>query len=223
MGFAGELKNAVNTLISTPFEWVGQGLLVALAMGLAVSAAAGVLLLLRPAAGSRRRRRSNPWEKTRDIRDTLSRARHLEALFYRHHRLLGGSMVAGAVYVIGSWMHAYDRMQVMSALAPRLSAMDGMVTWLESVAVVIHLLVLLLGVVIVVRPRVIKDLLITGLGARANHGYGPGSFAATLAQEYHAMEQELVLYPRLLGLVAVCGGAYAALALYPALLTVLSA
>ena len=37
------------------------------------------------------------------------------------------------------------------------------------------------------------------------------------------MEQELVLYPRLLGLVVLCGGAYALLALYPALLLVLRA
>lgn len=213
----------MSTFISTPFDWVGQGLLVVLAIGFALSAAAGVALLVRlPGSGLRGHRRSNPWAETRDLKDKLNRACHVEALFDRYHRLLGGSMVAGAIFVLGSWLHAYDRMQVMNALAPRLPAMGGIVTWLESVAVVIHLLVLLLGALIVVRPQAIKDLLITGLAGRPpSHGYRPGGFAAMLAQEHHALEQQLVLYPRLLGLVVLCGGAYAALALYPALLSVL--
>lgn len=213
----------MNTLISTPFEWVGQGLLVALALGLALSAAAGALVILLPGAGFQLHRRSNPWAKTRDLRDTLARARRLERLFYRNHKLLGASMVAGAAYVLGSWMYAYDRMQVMHALAPRLQTLDGVVTWLESAALVIHLLVLLLGVVILARPRLVRGLLITGLGVRANPAYGTRSFGATLAHERRIMEQQLVLYPRLLGLVVLCGGTYAALALYPALLSVLSA
>ena len=212
----------MNTLISAPFEWVGQGLLVALAIGLALGAAAGVVLLVvRPGSGLRLHRRSNPWAETRDLKDKLNRACHVEALFDRYHRLLGGSMVTGAIFVLGSWMHAYDQMQLMSALGPRLAAVDGIVTWLETVAVVIHLLVLLLGALIVARPQGVKDLLLAGLSGRASHGYRPGGVAAMLAQECHALEQQLVLYPRLLGLVVLCGGTYALLALSPALLSVI--
>jgi len=202
-----------------PFEWVAQGLLVSLALGLALSAAVGVLLIVRPDISLRIHARSSRWVDTRRFLEKLNRAWYLEASFYRHHRLLGGSMMAGAAYVLWSWLQAYDRMQVLS-LAPQLraQALDWIVAGLESTVVAIHFLALLLGLVIWARPSLIK-----GLEARANHWYGPQGFAAVLDRQYDAMNRWLALYPRRLGVLALGGSAYALVALYPPLLSAFGA
>jgi len=129
--------------------------------------------------------------------------------------VLGGSIVAGAGIVLCFWLRAYDRAQVLSALAPRLQAqgLDWIVDGLEWAVVLFHAAALLLGVVILARPSVIKNF-----EARANRSYAGPGLAAALDREYYGAERWLETHPRLVGALALAGSAYALVALAPSLL-----
>lgn len=208
----------MNTLISYPFEWVGQGLLAALVCVLALSAVVGILLVLRPDVGLRINQSSSRWVDTRGVLGTLDRSWRVEPWLYHHHRVLGGSIAAGAAIVLGLWLRAYDRAQVLSALAPRLHAqgLDWIVDGLEWAVVLIHAAALLLGVVILARPSVIKKL-----EAQANRWYGGPGLAAALDREYNGAARWLETHPRLSGTLALAGSAYALFALSPSLLALI--
>ena len=175
----------MNALFSYPFEWVGQGLLVSLVCVLALSAVVGTLLVLRPDVGLRMNLRSSRWVDTRGVLGTLDRAWRVEPWFYRHHRLVGGAIVAGAAIVLWQGLQGYDRAQVLSALAPRLQALalDWIVDGLQWAVVLIHVAALLLGLLVLARPSAIKNV-----EARANRWYGGPGLAAALDREYYGAE-----------------------------------
>ena len=200
--------------MSSPYGWVAQGLLASLACALALAAVVGILLLLRPDVGLRINERSSRWVDTRGVLGTLDRSWRVEPWLYHHHRLLGGAIVAGTALVLWLWLRAYDRAQVLSALAPRLQAqgLDWIVDGLQWAVVVIHAAALLLGVVILARPSAIKNF-----EARANQWYGGPGLAAALDREYYGAEQWLKAHPRLVGTLALTGSTYALLALSPVL------
>jgi hypothetical protein len=202
---------------SSQFAWLQQGLLVVLVTGLVLALIVGLLLLTRPATLFALNERVSAWI------DTSERFRRLEApmvwerLFYRHHRIVGGGITLGAVYVLARRIFSYERAGLLGMLGPRWLAkeLDWVVPALEWLVVGLHVLILGVGLVILFRPSLLKNL-----ERAANQWHDvPGS--ATLDAVIGHMEPGFHLHPRLYGLILVVATSWCLGALLPVVLQML--
>ena len=192
--------------------WV-QALAVVLALGLSVALAVGVLLLARPRALFALNQWLGRWVDTRATFGMLDRPRHLERSFYRHHRVLGVLIVAGATYVLLRWTFAYERADVVALLSPRWLAqgMDWVPTALEVALIGLHLAILVVGVLIVFRPSLLK-----GVEQAANR-WQDGPPTAPLDSVVGNIDDTFEGHPRLSGLILVILALWSLMALAPVL------
>src|SRR5690349_6944315 len=145
--------------------WV-QGLLVALMVGLLLALFVGGLLLARPQALFVLNARLSRWVDTRTTLGKLDQPHHIERFLYRHHRILGIMIVAGAGFVLWRWAFYYERSELLAAIGTRWQArgLDWIPAALETALVALHGLILMVGVLVMIRPSLLK-----GLERTANH------------------------------------------------------
>lgn len=90
----------------------------------------------------------------------LERPRSLERVAYRHHRLLGALLCLGSGYVLATWAMDYETAAVLN-LAGRHWTARGL-DWLfvagEALVVLLHACVLAVGLVVFLRPSLLKGV-----------------------------------------------------------------
>lgn len=194
--------------------WLVEGLLAALVLGLALSLAVSALLLAAPARLLELNRRASRWIDTRRHLEVLERPLMLERLFYRHHRVLGAGIALGAAYVLWRWAGAYDRDAVVALLDRRWRAagLDWIVGAAEALVVGLHVLILGVGLVIAVRPSLLKNV------ERAANRWHPTFQAGRLDTVIDAVDRGVEIYPRLAGFTLLAASLWSLATLVPELL-----
>lgn len=187
----------MSALAPPEFLWFVEGLLAALVLGLAASVLVSALLLAAPQRLLAINRRASRWIDTSRHLQILERPLMLERLFYRHHRVLGAGLALGAGYVLWRWAGAYDRDAVVALLDRHWIAagLDWIVGAVEALTVGLHLLILAMGLVIFLRPSLLKNL------ERAANRWHPGPSSERLDAVIDAVDRGVAIYPRLAGLV----------------------
>jgi hypothetical protein len=204
----------MDALASPDFLWFAEGLLAALCGGLAMALLVGMLLLAAPRALLEINRRVSRWIDTRGALEVLERPLMLERLFYRHHRWLGGAIALGAGYVLWRWAVAFDRASVIGLLDR--SWVTGGLDWVvaagEFLVVGLHVLILAIGLVILARPSMLKDL-----ERAANRSYGEFS-SQSLDTVIESVDRGVAIHPRLSGLALLVASIWSLVALLPVFL-----
>lgn len=208
----------MGALASPDFLWFAEGLLAALCGGLALALLVSVLLLASPKALLELNRRLSRWIDTRGAVQMLERPLMLERLFYRHHRWLGAAITLGAAYVLWRWAVAYERDAVVALLDRRwvTGGLDWIVGALETVVVSLHVLILAAGLVILLRPSLLKKL-----EHAANHSYR-GVSSERLDTVIGSVDRGVSIYPRLSGLALLAASVWSLVALLPVFLQVIT-
>ena len=192
-------------------HWV-QGLLVVLIVGLMLALCVGVLLLVRPQALFALNAILNRWIDTGAALSKLDQPHHIERFLYRHHRILGVMIVAGAGFVLWRWAFAYERSEVLVALGtPFLNkGLDWIPAALETALVALHGAILMVGIVVMFRPSLLKSFERT-----ANH-WQRGPATAPLDAVVVGVDGAVEDHPRVSGLLLVLAACWCLLALAPA-------
>ena len=204
----------MSSLVTADLLWLAEGLLASLLAGLVLALVVAGLLLIRPDTLLALNRRLSRWIDTRGTLQVLERPLMLERLFYRHHRALGAAIVLGAGYVLWQWAFHFDRAALTRLLNPRWSAngLDWIVPAGEVIVVGLHVLVLLAGGVILLRPSLLK-----GIEKAANRWHGSVS-SEQLDRIVGSLDERVAIYPRLSGLVLLVASLWSLLALLPVFL-----
>lgn len=208
----------MTSLVSADLLWLAEGLLASLVAGLVLALVVAGLLLFRPTTLLALNRRLSRWIDTRGPFQALERPLMLERLFYRHHRALGAAIVLGACYVLWQWAFDFDRAALTQLLNPRWRAngLDWIVPAGEAIVVGLHVLVLLAGGVILVRPSLLK-----GIEKAANRWHG-GLSSEQLDRVVGTLDDRVAIYPRLSGLVLLVASLWSLIALLPVFLQTLA-
>jgi hypothetical protein len=148
-------------MLSIPTELLAglhEGLLVCLRGGLALSAAWGAWLLVAPDAARRFAAGADQWVPTSGWFDRLNRPLETTRWFYRHHRVFGILIGAGAGYALWRWYSAYRPGAAVALLDRRWvsSGMDWVVPAFEWIFLLFNIAILLFALVIVLRPSLLK-------------------------------------------------------------------
>lgn len=204
-------------LTSPDFVWLAEGLLFALLAGLVLSLLVGGLLVAAPRLLMAINQRASRWVDTRRALTILEQPLVLERFFYRHHRVLGASIALGAAYVLAQWVFAYDRTAFVALLDRRWrgAGLDWMVPALEWAMVGLHVLILAAGLVILLRPSLLKSV------ERAANRWHPGLSSESLDAVIGPLDRGIGIYPRFSGLVVSVASAWSLVVLIPVLLQLL--
>jgi hypothetical protein len=197
---------------------LAQGLLVALAVGLGLALLVGALLLARPRALFALNAWLSRWVDTRRAFGMLDEPHHLERFFYRHHRILGALIVAGAGYVLWRWAFYYQRADLVALLGARWLSrgLDWLPGALETALVTLHGAILMIGVLVFFRPSLLK-----GFERTANH-WQPGLATTPLDTVVGNLDGAFEGHPRVSGLLLVVSAFWCLLALAPVIVDVLA-
>lgn len=203
----------METLIAPELAWIAEGLLLSLALGLVASAIVGLFMLVRPERLFSVNERWSRWIDTTGQFEALDRPYSLERIFYRHHRLTGALITLGSSFVLWQWMFAYRRSGVFSMLAARWSQPE--LSWAVSagewIVVGLHLLILVVGLVILLRPSLLK-----AIESGGNRWHQP-KVAQGLDHVYSPLERGFQLHPRVSGLSLLLASTWCLSGLLPVL------
>jgi hypothetical protein len=203
----------MHALISPQYVWLAEALFTALILGLLFSLAVGVLLLTSPNALFALNKKLSRWIDTSEQFKRLDEPRQSERLFYRHHKAVGALVTAGAVFVLWRWLFAVPKASVkIFMLGHHTNPLwDWLPPAVDALIVVLHVFVLAIGVIITVRPSLLKNIEKT-----ANQWHrGP---QAPLDVVVTTLDTSFALYPRLGGLLLVSAAGGCLVYLLPVLL-----
>lgn len=203
----------MDALVSPDFEWLAEALLLSLALGLLLSVLVGLLMVLRPSRLFSLNERWSRWVDTSRQFSALDRPRSLERLFYRYHRISGALITLGSSYVLWQWTFAYRRDGVFGMLGSRWAQpeLNWAVTAGEWITVGLHILILTIGLIILLRPSLLRSLEVEG--NRWHEARIPGA----LDQPYISVERLLQGHPRLAGVVLLLVSTWCLTGLVPVL------
>ena len=195
-----------------------QGLLVFLIVGLGLALVVGALLLTKPRLLFALNAWLSRWVDTRGAFGVLDEPHHLERFFYRHHRILGLVIVAGAGYVLWRWAFHYERADLLALLGPRFVSrgLDWVPAALETTLVTLHGAILMIGALVFFRPSLLK-----GFERTANH-WQPGPATTPLDAVIGNLDGAFEGHPRVSGLLLVVSAFWCLLALAPFVVDILA-
>ncbi|MCC2656158.1 MAG: hypothetical protein K0Q76_1266 [Panacagrimonas sp.] len=183
-----------------------EGLLVCLRGGLALSTLWGLWLLVAPQAARRFAAGADRWVPTAAWFNRLNRPVDTTRWFYRHHRLVGVLIGAGAGYALWRWFSAY-RPGAGIALLDRhwvSAGMDWLVPACEWIFLGFNCVILAFALIVIVRPSLLKT------PERIANTWIDMPAERTLDRHFDPLSKLVAGRPRLIGaLVAmVCGVLY---------------
>lgn len=205
----------MQALVSPEFVWLAEGLLTALVVGLLLALLTGLLLLARPSALFAATQRLNRWVDTSERFRRLEEPHYWERLFYRHHRLIGGAVSGGAAYVLWCWLLATPRASATAVfgIGPAALRNAWLAEALDSLIVGLHVFVLAVGLAILLRPSLLKNL------ERAANQWHQVPAGLPLDAVVANLDGGFALYPRLSGFLLVLASAGCLASLLPVLFT----
>ncbi|MFN7085115.1 MAG: hypothetical protein ACK4N4_00640 [Burkholderiales bacterium] len=197
-------------------EVLRSGFVAVLLLGCVASLAYGVWLLLQPEQALRFNRRVSAWVSTEKVVQTLDQPHSIERIVYRYHRIYGALLLAGGLFTLyvmaaGRWSR-----DVRSALGlGEWSWLVGDVT--SALMVIIGILATALGIVIVIRPSLLR-----GIEARLNRWIATDQDLQPLDSVHDAPDRFAARHARAVAVLIVAGSLYVLVALAPLWRTLLS-
>ena len=125
-----------------------------------VAACAGLWLLAAPRSFLKANAWLGRWYPTQRALEPLERPIAVERRLYRHHRLAGALIVAGAAFALWRLALHYEEARLVTALAPRLPAplAGALLTGWTAFLALGNLAALAVGLALLARPSALKDL-----------------------------------------------------------------
>jgi hypothetical protein len=197
-------------------HWV-QGLLVVLMVGLLLALFVGALLLARPKALFSLNARLNRWIDTGALLGKLDQPHHIERFLYRHHRILGLMIVAGAGFVLWRWAFAYERSEFLALLGTSWATkgLDWLPAAMETALIALHGAILMVGLLVIFRPSLLK-----GFERTANR-WTQGPATTRLDAVVGGVDEAFEGHPRVSGLLLALAACWCLLALAPVVVDLL--
>tara|TARA_R110000787_G_scaffold13918_8_gene43232 strand:- start:2176 stop:2781 length:606 start_codon:yes stop_codon:yes gene_type:complete len=139
-------------------EALQQGLFVSLCLGLGAAMLWGIWLCIHPPGAQRFALGADQWVATGDWFDRLNKPVPTSRWFYRNHRALGALIVLGSGYALIRWWTAIELPDLLDMAGPwvRVNGLEWLVEAGEWLFVGFNILFLIAGVVIFLRPSLLK-------------------------------------------------------------------
>lgn len=199
---------------TTVTAWlIDAGTLIAMALLIACFAYAIALLLFPSATLGMSTALNRRYSSRRALRP-LELPRTTEPFFYRHHRAVGGLLLAGVIVFFPLFVFGYPGDTVLAAIARQTgSAFAGaIVDAAEGFLVGANVLIGLFALVMLVRPSLLKPL-----EAWANRWISTRQALREAEQSHEPVDEFFTRHPRVGGVLVLAGTVYIGVSLLVAL------
>lgn len=188
-----------------------RSLVLFLLLGSVAGLLAGALMLWRPEWLARISKHANRWVSTRQMGRTLERSVNIDHWFYRYGHVSGAVLLAGAIYILYIFTLHFARADLLTIFARIHLVQPVLLGPLLDTLVLVFLagalLALLVGLFLIFRPSLLRDL---EFGANQR---------VSLRQSLKPMEvqrdldQLVFRHVRMVGVLLLCGSLYTLVAL----------
>lgn len=165
----------------------------------------GIWILIQPQGFLRASKSLGRWISTDVFFGSLDRPRYQERFIYKHHRIAGLMIIAGAIYTLFIMIQKID-VKLLVALLPQIGGQFWS-HWFYGVAYALmisaNLLALVIGLIVLVRPSMLKIL-----ETYMNKWVSPSIDLKKLDETHEIALEILPGNPRLFGLAVALGGVY---------------
>ena len=164
----------------------------------------GAWALLIPAHFIRINTRFSRWvDLRREPERHAPKSIHVERWFYRHHRLAGTALIAGAAYTLYEVLFRIDPASVNRAVSgfTEHPLAQVLVDAAFGYVYIAGVFAVVLGIVIFLRPSMLK-----GFEAWSNRWVATEELGSFLDERNHTPDQWVARHPRLFGSVVIIGG-----------------
>lgn len=183
-----------------------------LMLGSVAGLLAGAMMIWRPEWLTRLSMHANSWVSTRQLARPLDQSVNLDNWFYRNSRWSGGALLAGAIYIIYMFTAHAGRADLLPSLAKMHLVSPAFVEPLLDTLVLVFLagalLALLVGLFLIFRPSMLRDLELS-----ANRRISVRKSLKPLEMQHANLDQLVLKNIQLAGVLLLCGSLYTLVAL----------
>lgn len=187
-------------------------LLLFLLLGSVAGLLAGVLLLWRPDWLARISRHANRWVSTRQMGRTIERPVNVDHWIYHYGHWSGAVLMGGAIYIIYTFTAHIGRAELLANLVQMRLVQPVLLESLLDALVLIFLagalLALLLGLFLIFRPSMLRDL-----EHGANQRISLRQSLKPMEIQHGELDQLVFRHVQLAGILLLCGSLYTIVAL----------
>jgi len=188
-----------------------RSLVLFLLLGSAAGLLAGALMMWRPEWLMRVSQHANRWVSTRQMGRTLERSVNIDHWFYRYGHLSGAVLLAGAIYIIYIFTLHFARADLLAIFARMHLVQPLLLGPLLDTLVLVFLagalLALLVGLFLIFRPSLLRDL---EFGANQRISMRQSLKSVEVQRD---LDQLVFRHVRLVGVLLLCGSLYTLVAL----------
>lgn len=186
--------------MGTVKEILVQFLVALLCIGSLAGLLMGIGMLLKPEQLARINKRLSHWVGTDKITEPLDRPRWMERVVYRHHRLVGGLLLAGSVFILYTFLFSYNARKITGALGAQYW---GLLDAVLAFFIVLSAIAALIGIIVFIRPSALREL-----EKLSNRWVATDKAAKSLDRMIHSFDEHVHRRRQVWGVFLVAGSLY---------------
>ncbi|MDJ0834671.1 MAG: hypothetical protein QNJ69_14190 [Gammaproteobacteria bacterium] len=194
------LYNEINLWLSDAIFWIGVLVVII-----------GLLFIIVPGQVDRFASRTNKWISTSQFFESLDRHRDQDQFFYLHHRIVGTLIVLCSIYIFNLIL-VNPGYEVMARTLEQMAG-SAFTSWLYPqlliILVVATFIALFVGVIIFIRPAMLK-----AFDARVNRWVDTQGKLEVFDSTHSLPEDKVKNNLRFYGVIVFLGGCYITLTIY---------
>lgn len=147
------------------------------------------------------------WISANKIQEQLDRPRWTERFFYRHHRLVGGVLFVGAIFVLYVFLFGSRTRRIYAAITPgNWWLMDALMGGLLGGSV----LAALVGIIVLAKPSLLREI-----EKSANRWISTEGVVRFFDGIRNYFDQQILRHRKIAGVFMIIGGLYILIVLGP--------
>jgi hypothetical protein len=186
-------------------EIAWHSFLIFLCIGSGAAVAVGIGMLLMPKKMERINQFMARWIDTDRMETVLDKPRWTERYFYRHHRLTGAFLLAGAVFVLHAFLFAKTKEKISVLFN---GDIYGFLDALSAIFIIGSVVAALIGATMLGRPSMLREF-----EAAANHWISTDRALCFFNNMHFSAERLMMRYRKIVAAFLVLGGLYSLLIL----------
>ncbi len=184
-------------------------LLILLCVGSVAGVLVGVGMLFKPERVTFWNQYFSRWIGAGKVTEQLDRPRWIERYFYRYHRLVGTSLLVGAIFILYTFLFSYNVRRI-SAVMPY--GNWGLWDAFIGLLLIGGVLAALVGAIVLIRPSMLREI-----EKSSNRWIATEPMAKLFDAMHHSFDLRVLRYRKPLGVMMALGGVYILLVLVPLL------
>ena len=169
----------------------------------------GVGLLLKPERIALLNQYSSRWFSSDNMTEQLDRSRSTERFFYRYHRLVGGALFVGAMFILYIFLFSYNLRRISAATA---AGYWVLLDVLMAILLVGCVLAALVGIIVALRPSVLREI-----EKSANRWVATDGIVKFFNRMNYSPDRKILGQRKVAGVVIIAGSLYVLIVLAPLL------